>query len=93
MTNANNDEVLVSSGGLFSSARVKAYANRIEVSYPRVLTFGLTRRVETYSYRQIEGVERSGGTVTIKLGTLSVRRFSVGRANAKKIVELIQQAM
>lgn len=89
----NNDEVLVSTGGMMKSERVKAYANRLEVSYPRVATLGLTRKTETYAYKAIQGVETKGGTLTIKLGTLSVRRFNVGRGNAKKIAALIQQGM
>ena len=76
-----------------SNARVRAYANRLEVSYPRVITFGLTRRTETYPYKSIQAVEVSGGTLTIKLGTLSVRRFSVGRKNAKRIMALIHAGM
>ena len=89
----NNDEVLVSSGGVMSNARVEAYANRLEVSYPRVATLGLTRRTETYPYRSVKEVSVRGGTLTLKLGTLSVRRFNVGRGKAREIAALIRAAM
>lgn len=88
-----NDEVLVSAGGVLNNARVKAYANRLEVAYPRVATFGLTKKRETYAYKSIQGVTTKGGSVTIKLGTLSTRTFNVGRGNAKKIAALIQAGM
>ena len=90
---ADNDEVLVSSGGKLSGERVVAYANRLEVSRPRMLTFGLTRKTETYAYKAMRDVGVKGGTLTIHWGPLTVRRFQVGRKRARAIADLIHQGM
>lgn len=93
MSEHDNDEVLVTAGGVTQANRVKAYRNRLEVSYPRMVTMGLTRKHETYPYKGIQRVEVRGGTLRIKMGTMSYRDLHVGRGNAKKIAKLIQQAM
>lgn len=90
---ADNSEVLVTAGGVAQAARVKAYRNRLEVSYPRMLTMGLTRKTETYPYRSMEAVEVKGGTLRFKLGTMSTRTLNVGRGKAKQIADLIRQSM
>ena len=86
-------EVLVKAGGWWLGTTVRAYGNRLEVGYPRMLTLGLTRRWETYPYSAMEGVEVRGGTVRFRLGTLSYRSVRVGGRKAKKIMALVREAM
>lgn len=88
----NNDEVLVRAGG-WLGPNVRAYSNRLEVGYPRMLTLGLTRRWETYPYKAMEGVDVRGGSLRFRLGTLSYRSVRVGGRKAKQIMDLINAAM
>ena len=88
-----SEKPIVKAGGVATAPRVEAYGNRLEVSYPRMLTLGLTRKRETIPYRTVSVVDVKGPMLRVKLGTLSWRQFRVGRGNAKRIASLIKESM
>ena len=92
---ADNDEVLLSvqDGPFGSGRRLLVFPNRLEYEVRRASTGFLTKKREAWAFSQIRDVEVKGGTLTVRFGPMTVRRFSVGRKNAKRIADVIRQGM
>ena len=91
----DNDVVLLTAqdGPVGSGRKLIVYANRYEYEVRRALTGFLTKKRETYAFKSIRDVEVKGGTLTIRWGPMTVRRYQVGRKKAKQIAEIIHRGM
>lgn len=90
----NNEVLLTANDGIAGSGRkLIVYPNRYEYEVRRASTGFLTKKREAYAFKSIRDVEVKGGTLTIRFGPMTVRRYQVGRKNAKAIAEVIYQGM
>ena len=91
----DNNEVLMTAkdGGAGTGRKLIVYPNRFEYQVRRASTMFLTKKSETYAFSGIRDVEVKGGTLTLRWGPMTVRRYNVGRKNAKRIADIIHQGM
>ena len=91
----DNSEVLLTAqdGPIGSGRKLVVYPNRFEYEVRRASTGFLTKKRETYAFSQIRDIEVKGGTLTVRFGPMTVRRYQVGRKKAKQIAEIIHCGM
>ena len=93
-TDMSTAPLLTAQDGFWGSGQqVIVYTNRYEHTTRRFSTMFLTKKRETYPFSQIRDIEVKGGTLTVRLGPMTVRRYQLGRRNAKKAAEIIRQHM
>jgi hypothetical protein len=73
--------------GIAGNQHVLCFEDRVEVAKPRASTLWISSKREVYPFGSIRDISQRGGLVTLHMGTMSVRNYSVGRGNAKKLLD------
>lgn len=87
------EPLLTASDGIGSGRKLIVYPNRYEYEVRRAATGFLTKKRETYAFKSVRDVEVKGGQLIVRFGPMTVRRYSVGRKNARAIADIIAGGM